>query len=648
MSYLRGPIRVQDLLDANAAAPANGEVLTWDAGTSKWIPTAIGGGGQANTASNQGVGGVGLYDAKVGVDLQFRNINAGSSKISVSLDAGNKEVDIDLGTVNLDHLADVVITSPSNGYVLTYDSGSGTWIDAAPTGGGGASALDDLTDVTITSNTSGEILKWNGSSWINNTLAEAGIAAASHTHTLSDITDAGSLAALNAIAALDDITDVTITANSAGEILKWSGTAWINNTLAEAGIAAASHTHATSDITSGTFDNARISAGNVTQHVASIDHDATLNFVANEHIDHSTVSISAGSGLTGGGTIAANRTLSVDINGLTADASPDGAADYVMSYDASAGALKKVLMDNLPGGGGATSLDGLSDVVVASVATGDMLIYTGSQWDNKTINDLSTDTAPNLKNDYLMTWDASASALKKIPIRASKCFLNDISSPTATQGWEFFTHCIGQSGTSSDQWAEGTSNGEVNEDDDYGTDGVGQWRFRLNANASARAEIYHDSQTTADLYLGKGTIIMEARLLIDVLSNATDEYKIYFGLQDQRFSATLTHGIFFTYDRVTATTWDGKTRNSGTSTTVTGGTVVADTWVTLRIVVAADGGSAEFFINGSSIGTSSTNMPSTSTSLRGSLGIYKTAGTTATNFMYLDYIYIGHFYTTEF
>lgn len=35
--------------------------------------------------------------------------------------------------------------------------------------------LDSLSNTTITSNTSGEILKWNGTAWINNTLAEAGI-----------------------------------------------------------------------------------------------------------------------------------------------------------------------------------------------------------------------------------------------------------------------------------------------------------------------------------------------------------------------------------------------------------------------------------------------------------------------------------------
>jgi len=42
-----------------------------------------------------------------------------------------------------------------------------------------------------------------------------------------------------------------------------------------------------------------------------VDHDQTTNFVANEHIDHSTVSITAGNGLTGGGTIASTRDMAV-------------------------------------------------------------------------------------------------------------------------------------------------------------------------------------------------------------------------------------------------------------------------------------------------------------------------------------------------
>ena len=41
---------------------------------------------------------------------------------------------------------------------------------------------------------------------------------------------------------------------------------------------------------------------------AQITHDDTTGFVANEHIDHSGVSISTGTGLTGGGDITSTRT----------------------------------------------------------------------------------------------------------------------------------------------------------------------------------------------------------------------------------------------------------------------------------------------------------------------------------------------------
>ena len=43
-----------------------------------------------------------------------------------------------------------------------------------------------------------------------------------------------------------------------------------------------------------------------------VNHNATTNYDANQHVDHTSVSISAGSGLSGGGTIAATRTLTLD------------------------------------------------------------------------------------------------------------------------------------------------------------------------------------------------------------------------------------------------------------------------------------------------------------------------------------------------
>lgn len=54
---------------------------------------------------------------------------------------------------------------------------------------------------------------------------------------------------------------------------------------------------------------------------SAIVHDNLSGFVANEHIDHSGVSITAGAGLTGGGTIASTRTLNVvGGDGITANA----------------------------------------------------------------------------------------------------------------------------------------------------------------------------------------------------------------------------------------------------------------------------------------------------------------------------------------
>ena len=47
-----------------------------------------------------------------------------------------------------------------------------------------------------------------------------------------------------------------------------------------------------------------------------------------------------------------------DIDDLTADGSPDGAADYVMTWDATDSTHKKVLIDNLPGGGGSVFTPG--------------------------------------------------------------------------------------------------------------------------------------------------------------------------------------------------------------------------------------------------------------------------------------------------
>ena len=61
--------------------------------------------------------------------------------------------------------------------------------------------------------------------------------------------------------------------------------------------------------------------GAITTTDGDIVHDNLSGFVANEHINHANVSITAGTGLTGGGTIASTRTLNVvGGKGITANA----------------------------------------------------------------------------------------------------------------------------------------------------------------------------------------------------------------------------------------------------------------------------------------------------------------------------------------
>ena len=54
-----------------------------------------------------------------------------------------------------------------------------------------------------------------------------------------------------------------------------------------------------------------------------VDHDAASNFVANEHIDHTAVTLTAGDGLTGGGDISANRTFAVNVDDSTIEINSD-------------------------------------------------------------------------------------------------------------------------------------------------------------------------------------------------------------------------------------------------------------------------------------------------------------------------------------
>ncbi|MHC4621125.1 MAG: hypothetical protein ACYTEQ_25545 [Planctomycetota bacterium] len=88
-----------------SAGHNDGDVMTRQAdGSADWEAPAGGGGGETNTASNQGTDGVGVYDTKVGVDLQFRHVAPASTKITTVLNGKDIDIDVVPGNIKLDDL----------------------------------------------------------------------------------------------------------------------------------------------------------------------------------------------------------------------------------------------------------------------------------------------------------------------------------------------------------------------------------------------------------------------------------------------------------------------------------------------------------------------------------------------------------------
>ena len=282
----------------------------------------------------------------------------------------------------------------------------------------------------------------------------------------------------------------------------------------------------------------------------------------------------------------------------------------------------------------AASSDTLGDLTPTK---GNIAVGNGSSW---------TVLAVGADSTTLTADSAEATGLKWAAGGGSSQFLSGYDILPLQNGFEIFTHCV--SDTARTEFSPGISNGEVNADTDYsGSSGThpGQWRFRLGNSATARAEVYCNDQPTPDFLLGSGEWVIEGLIILDELSTATDEYKVVLGLQENRYSSTVGDGVYFEYDRTNSTNWVGVT-DDGTRNEVVGSAVSSATWHKLKIVVNAAASSVEFFVDGSSIGSTSSNIP-TSTLLRFSCGVYNSASSLAQNILYSDYFYIRNELTTS-
>jgi hypothetical protein len=201
-------------------------------------------------------------------------------------------------------------------------------------------------------------------------------------------------------------------------------------------------------------------------------------------------------------------------------------------------------------------------------------------------------------------------------LEAVALHVDDLLSPLSSTTAPVFSFLVG--GTSSGLFASAA--GEV------GHPGVVS--MTTSTSAAGRSSLRTDHQAiifdpASDLTVGEWTI------KVPTLSTGSERFQIRCGFLDVESGAP-SEGVYFEYDDATAAFWriGARTGSSG-SPTNTATTVTAATWYTLRVELTGVT-SAEFLINGISVGTVSTNIPSGTTHDVGlSCHIVKSVGTTS-------------------
>jgi hypothetical protein len=150
--------------------------------------------------------------------------------------------------------------------------------------------------------------------------------------------------------------------------------------------------------------------------------------------------------------------------------------------------------------------------------------------------------------------------------------------------------------------------------------------------------------------LNTETLIFTARVKIPTLSDGTQSYHIQIGYADG-YTTNLTNAMMFTYDSQgtqtgssTSPNWQTSTQSGGVRTFNQNhtGVAVGTGWTVLRI--EATSSSVVFKVNGVTVATHTTNIPST---YMGSfVALRKTAGVTARTIL-LDYITIDRTFGTQ-
>jgi hypothetical protein len=143
----------------------------------------------------------------------------------------------------------------------------------------------------------------------------------------------------------------------------------------------------------------------------------------------------------------------------------------------------------------------------------------------------------------------------------------------------------------------------------------------------------------SSILLGGGLTKVKAVIYIPTLSDATQRYNLRLLLGDNIASGDFVDGIYFEYDDSLSANWRICTSSNSVRTKTNTGTAVTTGFVELSFILNSAGSSVEFFVNGVSVGTNITNIPTGAGRVLGNIfKIEKTIGTTSRTVL-IDYFY---------
>lgn len=221
---------------------------------------------------------------------------------------------------------------------------------------------------------------------------------------------------------LSDLEDFFVSSPADGDVLEYDSTAsnWVNVPIASlSGLDEAVQDIAALALTdTATIDfTYNDGTGLITADVlpAGVNHNALLNYVADQHVAHSGVTLTAGAGLTGGGDITVSRALTVGAGtGITVN------ADDVALSAATIASLLLADSSIQPGDSNALLTNGAGYITSASLPVGANPTGTVglSAVNGSATTFLRSDGAPALDQGIVPTWtgthtwDATAGNIK--------------------------------------------------------------------------------------------------------------------------------------------------------------------------------------------------------------------------------------------